>query len=89
MDKQLSTQRNTKQRWVHTFTIPRVITLSSFLLSQRGYKMTVKADINVQIIPMTTHASSPRLPKTVEAKNKGSGMRMIMITACAQIANNQ
>ena len=43
--------------------------------------MTVKADTNAHIIPITTHASKPRLPKTVEAKKSGSGMMRSMTTS--------
>jgi hypothetical protein len=64
-----------------TFTIPFEIIPSSRLLSHNGYKMTVNADAKAQIMPMTTHASSPRLPNTVEVKNSGSGMMRSIITS--------
>ena len=63
-----------------TFTMPLVIIVSSLLLSHSGYKITVKADINAQIIPMTTHAVKPPTPNTVCAKNSGRGMMISIMS---------
>lgn len=44
--------------------------------------MTVNAEANAQSMPITTHASKPRRPKTVEAKNSGSGTKSRRMMSC-------
>ena len=59
---------------------PREIWIRAARLSYNGYNTTVIAEQKHQMIPMTTHAVSPRTPKMVLAKKSGSGIKMSMIT---------
>lgn len=45
-----------------TLNIPLEIWLNAARLSHRGYSTTANADMNVQMIPMTTHVVKPAVP---------------------------
>ena len=63
--------------------------INAVLLSHNGYKTTVKAEANVQIIPITTHAVSPLSPNIVEAKNKGNGIISNIMTSLCKCVRAQ
>lgn len=65
-----------------TLTIPEPIWDNASRLSHNGYKTTANALMNVQIIPITTHAVSPPVPYTVDAKKRGKGIKMMRIRSC-------
>lgn len=62
-----------------TLMTPREIWERAPRLSYNGYSTTVIAEQKHQMIPMTTHAVSPRTPKMVLAKKSGPGIKMSMI----------
>lgn len=74
--------QNSPRKWVLTLTIPLIINTRAALLSHRGYRTTANAEQNAQRIPITTQTEKPVTLYTVDAPNRGRGMRIMNTTVC-------